>query len=390
MGRVKYRSALAVGFVVALATVGAACGGSDDSTDTTTAAAPAASTDAAAPAASTAAAAVRQGRRHPARLEVVGPLGDRSTAPYLGDGVQGRRRRVRHPERRGRQGQDGDDRRPDDHQRRQGPDDRQPRLASRARPSRRRPPTPASRPSTTTASRSVAPPTCTSRSTTSRSASLQGEGLVKCLDRRGRRRSRQIVELNGSPTDNNATLFKQGYDAVLKPLFDAGDTPRSTTRAFPDWDNQKGGQIFEQMLTDGRRQDRRRARRQRRPRRRGHRRAAEEQPAGPGHRPGRHRVEGLQHPHRRPVHDRLQGRQDRSRRRRRGRDRAARRRDAATTDTAPSTTRATARRPLRAGRRPSPIYKDNVKDVIADGFVDRRPTSAPATSRRRAPKPASS
>ncbi len=30
MGRVKYRSALAAGFVVALATVGAACGGSDD------------------------------------------------------------------------------------------------------------------------------------------------------------------------------------------------------------------------------------------------------------------------------------------------------------------------------------------------------------------------
>ena len=59
MRRVKYRSALAAGFVVALATVGAACGGSDN-TDSTTAAAPAASS-AAAPAstaaASTAAAA---------------------------------------------------------------------------------------------------------------------------------------------------------------------------------------------------------------------------------------------------------------------------------------------------------------------------------------------
>ena len=31
-----------------------------------------------------------------------------------------------------------------------------------------------------------------------------------------------IAVLNGSPTDNNATLFKQGYDSVINPKFDVG------------------------------------------------------------------------------------------------------------------------------------------------------------------------
>ena len=36
------------------------------------------------------------------------------------------------------------------------------------------------------------------------------------------RRSRSIAELNGSPTDNNATLFAQGYNSVLNPLYKSG------------------------------------------------------------------------------------------------------------------------------------------------------------------------
>ena len=28
--------------------------------------------------------------------------------------------------------------------------------------------------------------------------------------------------MKGAPTDNNATLFAQGYDAVLKPHFSSG------------------------------------------------------------------------------------------------------------------------------------------------------------------------
>ena len=48
---------------------------------------------------------------------------------------------------------------------------------------------------------------------------LQGEGLVKCLTASGVKNP-VVAELNGSPTDNNATLFKNGYDSVLTPKYD--------------------------------------------------------------------------------------------------------------------------------------------------------------------------
>ena len=76
---------------------------------------------------------------------------------------------------------------------------------------------------------------------------LQGQGLVKCLTDKNVTKPR-IVELNGSPTDNNATLFKQGYDSILKPLYDAGTYVKVDDQSVPDWDNQKGGVIFAQML----------------------------------------------------------------------------------------------------------------------------------------------
>ena len=58
-----------------------------------------------------------------------------------------------------------------------------------------------------------------------------------------------VAELNGSPTDNNATLFKQGYDSVLKPKYDAGEYVKGPDQSVPDWDNTQAGTIFEQMLT---------------------------------------------------------------------------------------------------------------------------------------------
>ncbi|MFF4618046.1 sugar ABC transporter substrate-binding protein [Nonomuraea jabiensis] len=77
---------------------------------------------------------------------------------------------------------------------------------------------------------------------------LQGEGLSKCLT--DKKASKPIVAyLNGSPTDNNATLFKQGYDGVLKPKFDSGEYVKGPDQAVPDWDNTQAGTIFEQMLT---------------------------------------------------------------------------------------------------------------------------------------------
>jgi D-xylose transport system substrate-binding protein len=76
---------------------------------------------------------------------------------------------------------------------------------------------------------------------------LQGQGLVDCLNKTGVK-DPKIAELNGSPTDNNATLFKQGYDSVLKPLYASGKATKVADQSVPDWDNQKALTIFEQML----------------------------------------------------------------------------------------------------------------------------------------------
>ena len=72
-----------------------------------------------------------------------------------------------------------------------------------------------------------------------------GEGLVKCLQDGGKDKG-PVVLLNGSPTDNNATLFKEGYEKVIK---DAGYTV-AADQAVPDWDNTKAGTIFEQIYTE--------------------------------------------------------------------------------------------------------------------------------------------
>jgi D-xylose transport system substrate-binding protein len=76
---------------------------------------------------------------------------------------------------------------------------------------------------------------------------LQGQGLVNCLKKDGPAKP-NIAELNGSPTDNNATLFAQGYNSVLNPLYKAGKAVKVADQSVPDWDNQKALTIFEQML----------------------------------------------------------------------------------------------------------------------------------------------
>jgi D-xylose transport system substrate-binding protein len=73
----------------------------------------------------------------------------------------------------------------------------------------------------------------------------QGEGIIKCLGGADAAKGKKIIELDGSPTDNNATLFKQGAVAAIK---DSGIVVVDD-QAVPGWDNAKGGQIFEQSLT---------------------------------------------------------------------------------------------------------------------------------------------
>ena len=72
-----------------------------------------------------------------------------------------------------------------------------------------------------------------------------GEGLVTCMQPNGSD-SGPVALLNGSPTDNNATLFKEGYEKVIT---DAGYTI-AADQSVPDWDNTKAGTIFEQMYTE--------------------------------------------------------------------------------------------------------------------------------------------
>jgi len=48
---------------------------------------------------------------------------------------------------------------------------------------------------------------------------LIGQGLVDCISA-WNVQSPNVLVMNGDPTDNNASLFAQGYNGVLKPFFD--------------------------------------------------------------------------------------------------------------------------------------------------------------------------
>ena len=71
---------------------------------------------------------------------------------------------------------------------------------------------------------------------------LQGEGLAKCLGEK----PADVIYLNGSPTDNNATLFSQGAHSVLDKISDYKNVGE---QAVPDWDNEQAVTIFEQLYT---------------------------------------------------------------------------------------------------------------------------------------------
>lgn len=75
---------------------------------------------------------------------------------------------------------------------------------------------------------------------------LQGQALADALKSKP---GGQVIEIEGAPTDNNATLFHQGQENVLKPLYGSGALKLVASQAIDGWDNQKGGQVFEQLLT---------------------------------------------------------------------------------------------------------------------------------------------
>jgi D-xylose transport system substrate-binding protein len=75
---------------------------------------------------------------------------------------------------------------------------------------------------------------------------LQAQGLADDLKSKP---GAQVIQIEGAPTDNNATLFGDGHDKILKPLYASGALKLVQKQAIDNWDNQKGGQTFEQILT---------------------------------------------------------------------------------------------------------------------------------------------
>ncbi|GAA1435963.1 substrate-binding domain-containing protein [Mycobacterium cookii] len=71
---------------------------------------------------------------------------------------------------------------------------------------------------------------------------LQGQGLADCLGDK----EANIVYLNGSPTDNNATLFAEGAHSVLDEM---SNYTVVGEQAVPDWDNEQAATIFQQLYT---------------------------------------------------------------------------------------------------------------------------------------------
>jgi D-xylose transport system substrate-binding protein len=75
---------------------------------------------------------------------------------------------------------------------------------------------------------------------------LMGEGLTKCLDDAGKTKA-NIVYINGKPTDNNAALFKSGYEEALKAKIDSGDY-KLVGDQTGEWDATIAGKAFEQIF----------------------------------------------------------------------------------------------------------------------------------------------
>ena len=71
---------------------------------------------------------------------------------------------------------------------------------------------------------------------------LQGQGLADCLGDK----DANIVYLNGSPTDNNATLFAAGAHSVLDGM---SNYTVVGEQAVPEWDNEEAAVIFQQLYT---------------------------------------------------------------------------------------------------------------------------------------------
>jgi D-xylose transport system substrate-binding protein len=76
---------------------------------------------------------------------------------------------------------------------------------------------------------------------------VMGQGLISCIANWGVK-DPDVIVMKGAPTDNNATLFAQGYDGVLAPFFSSG---KYTDVSNPpgSWDAQTSLSEFQQQDT---------------------------------------------------------------------------------------------------------------------------------------------
>jgi D-xylose transport system substrate-binding protein len=60
----------------------------------------------------------------------------------------------------------------------------------------------------------------------------------------------RIVQLNGAPTDNNATLVRAGYSSLATPYYNEGQWQLLADHPVPDWDPNEAGALFAQTLAE--------------------------------------------------------------------------------------------------------------------------------------------
>jgi D-xylose transport system substrate-binding protein len=74
----------------------------------------------------------------------------------------------------------------------------------------------------------------------------QGTALVAAVQAAGITKP-DVVFIDGAPTDNNATLFANGYHSVIDPLIASGSWKKSGEQAIANWDNPTAGTTFTSM-----------------------------------------------------------------------------------------------------------------------------------------------
>jgi D-xylose transport system substrate-binding protein len=76
---------------------------------------------------------------------------------------------------------------------------------------------------------------------------VMGQGLTSCVTAWGVK-SPNVIVMKGAPTDNNATLFAQGYDGALAPYF-SGKGWKNVSNPAGTWDPPTALSEFQQQYT---------------------------------------------------------------------------------------------------------------------------------------------